>query len=250
MAAPVFQTADTGVATSGTTVAVTKPTGLANNDIVIVAIAGSDSATCSAPDGTWTEHLDTVGTEGGETLAIYSHVVTNAAGEPASWTFTHSVSGKRCGGALRISGADTTTPVVVTGTPASSTAQGTSAVANSITPGVIDCLLIQCSAMNGNQTWTADGAMTERVDVQSGGGGGGATKASLEMSTETLSGSGATGTRTATLATSTPWTTVLLAVQPPVSSSAIKTVGGLAKASVKTVNGLAITSVKTINGLA
>lgn len=214
MPAPVFQTAGTGSATGGATVAVTKPTGLADNDVVIVAIAGSDADLCAAPDGTWTEHFDSDLGAVNETLAIYSHVVTNAAGEPASWTFTNADVGHRVGGALRVSGAHTTTPVVVVGTKA--TGLGVTATATAVTPGVVDCLLIQCSAANGNGTWSHS-VMTERVDVQTTGGNTN-TNASLQMATETLTASTSTGTRGATLGTSDDWTTVLLAIQEPAAA--------------------------------
>lgn len=211
MAAPAFQTAST-VAPLAAELPVPKPSGLADGDLVVVAIGGSEGDTCTAPDGSWTEHLDT-GSD--ETLAVYSKHITNAAGEPATWTFTSGHT-KNVGAALRISGADSTTPVVVVGTPAGGS--GTSVVASAIIPGVVDCLLIQASVANsGSGSWSHS-VMTERVDLLSGGSGADSTKSKLQLATETLSASTTTGTRTATKTDSATYTTVLLAVQPTAAS--------------------------------
>jgi hypothetical protein len=215
MAAPAYQTAGTGVNASGTTVDITKPASLADTDVVIVGVGTSAANTMAAPDGTWTEHLDAGHSADDSSIAVYSKVITNAAGEPASWTFTSSPdSTKLVGGALRISGADQTTPVVVVGTKADGSDATNNAVATSITPGVADCLLVQITVAGGISAFT-HAVMTERVDVPSGGSGGDGTKVSMQMATETLSASSATGTRTASVTTAQPWLSVLLAVQPP-----------------------------------
>lgn len=94
---------------SGTTVVVTKPSGLADGDVMIAHIAANTTGngTYSAPAG-WT--LIDSRAQTSMTDAVYFKVVTNAAGEPANYTFTTATASKT-GIIVAYRGVDTDYPI-------------------------------------------------------------------------------------------------------------------------------------------
>src|SRR5207245_6500381 len=103
-----------------------KPAGLHTNDVMLAsfAVQGGTATTVTAPDATWNA-LARV--DNGTTISIITfwHAVTNAATEPASYTFTLNGNGK--GGAALVGyGGDGHTARIdrdVGPTPPSGTAQ-------------------------------------------------------------------------------------------------------------------------------
>lgn len=218
MPAPAFGTAATASSGTGTAITVNKPGSLANGDVVLACFASSENATSTGPAG-FTECVDFQhAPDGDPSVHVYSKVITDAAGEPASWAFTISTTSKWAASSIRITGAHQTTPVVVVGAGASGS--GTVATATAITPGVADCLLVMAAVTNADGTWSGwTGALTERVDAPSPAGGNAATRCAIGVATETLSASTSTGTRDATASVNQRWVAVLLAVRPPPSTS-------------------------------
>jgi len=136
-AVPVVESQSTNhTDTGGTTLNVTKPTGVANGDLLI-AHAGIDTASITLPSG-FTQVYQI--TAGNHVSAFGYKVVTDAGSEPASYQFSFSVPERGAGGIVRISGADTSSPINISGT---ATAIDTDPiVAPSVTTTVDNTLLL------------------------------------------------------------------------------------------------------------
>lgn len=178
------------------------------------------------------------GTEGGTNLSITGNGGSN-------WYYA--------AGMLRISGANTTSPVNAQAAAVGTNGDTTPDFANTITPNVADTLLCffyangdsdtavgGYSIDNNNPTWS------EQYELLWG-----AEDYTISMATGVYTATTATGNSHVTGALSTSRSLgQMLAIAPGAGGPAnVKTVGGLALASVKTVGGLAIASVKTIGGL-
>ncbi len=97
----------TKVDTLQASIVVNKPSGLADGDLLFVAIGVGDSVTdIAAPDGTWTKDYRNSGTA---QAAIFWKPISSAAGEASTYTFTFTGSSKAISAIYRISGADATT---------------------------------------------------------------------------------------------------------------------------------------------
>lgn len=121
-----FRIASTDAATA-TSVNPAKPTGLADND-VLVAVSNVDAnETITAPSG-WTACFTQVQT-GTQTVNAWYRVVPTAASEPATYAFGGTGAVARRTTILAYSGVDTTTPLDVTG---SITANATSTVVHAV----------------------------------------------------------------------------------------------------------------------
>jgi hypothetical protein len=98
-----------------TTLTVTKPTGLANTHVLVAScIVNASGASITLTGGTaWTQLGGTVESQGvgTDTTALFYKVVTNAAGEPASYTFNFGTSRKAAAGVVAYSGCDTANPI-------------------------------------------------------------------------------------------------------------------------------------------
>lgn len=224
----------TAVASTGVTI--TKPTGVANRDVLYAFIskttyANTNNFTCAgwsdlspATDGTTTgndRHLN-----------ILRKVITDAANEPASYTFLvsgNATSSQMCGIVVALRGVDNTTPEDIT-VPAygltSNDATPASLNATSVTAGVLAIAVHQLSlATTGTKT---PGAPNTYALVTNGNVS--ATSGSLDnqtfTATKTLGAAGSsTGTNswthTADDATSESLTAVVL-VRPCAAVSIVK----------------------------
>jgi hypothetical protein len=99
-AAPTVQTGTQTAAPAGfdTTVVVTTPTGTTNGDrlVVFVSWVGSANATCSAPDGTWTQVAATTtnnSVASGQRVIGWCFTKTADGSEGGTLTFTFNTSG-------------------------------------------------------------------------------------------------------------------------------------------------------------
>lgn len=184
-----------------TTLTAPKPTGLANGHIWVVFIALSEDATdrtiTKPASFTLEQRSDRANVVAG---AVYYKVITNAAGEPASydWTISGGASWTLYSNAL--TGVDTSTPVDVSGVTNNSSAGGL--VAPSVAPTSTDGFLTCWYAIDQNAAASA---------VQPIGPGGSGLTEEFELSSGSntndtvgyagyvqLSASGATGTKTVT----------------------------------------------------
>src|SRR5205823_9232354 len=104
---------------AATSIALSVPAGTQQNDVMLAQIdtKGSSGAVpaITAPAGWTLIRNDASG--GAFQQALYSHVATSS--EPASYTWTLSLSVAASGGIASYSGVDTTTPVDVSGGAAS-----------------------------------------------------------------------------------------------------------------------------------
>jgi len=99
-----FQDASSGTFT------ITKPTGVANNDILVAFIAKYDDPTITGPSG-WIQAIQSNDTSGNDRSAgIWYKVITDASGEPASYSWT-ATANVWAGTIMRISGSNTSSPI-------------------------------------------------------------------------------------------------------------------------------------------
>jgi PKD repeat protein len=97
-------------ATAVTGVAITKPTGVANGDVLIAQITADNNPGISAAPAGWSTVVAPLSIGTGARLFVYYHVVTNAATEPASYNWTLSAAQKWNAGISDFHGVNTTTP--------------------------------------------------------------------------------------------------------------------------------------------
>lgn len=161
MAAPVYE-ANSYTGAFGTSVAVTKPTGVVSGDLLIGICTSDDTGatadTWSTAESGWTKE----GEVGDATTDVKAAIFTKIAGgsEPASYTFDATVSTRINAWVLRISGADTTTPLNV-GLVTTAGSDTTALVITAGTTTVADCLCIAVAAYDGGDSggfdWTGTG---------------------------------------------------------------------------------------------
>ena len=124
---------------SGTTMTITKPTGTAENDLLL-GIGGLYIASDPAvvPPSGWSEDIESLYTAyhwGG----IWHDIAGGSEGASYSWTWTGSAT--HSGGIVRISGADTSSPV--DDVDVSANGYGETGTCPSITTTVADCLILR-----------------------------------------------------------------------------------------------------------
>jgi hypothetical protein len=198
------------VGTNETTISVTKPTGLANNDLVICAVVTDDLATISSSNS-----LTKLGQEdasGAVTLAVFYRVVSSAVSEPSSYTFTWSGGQKCCAAAWRVSNVDTVNPI-----NAWTDTEGTSEFPSvlSVTTTVQDCAVIYLCGADGDRDAGAQppANSTGKYALDSGGGSELCTHLGAHLTTNhpTI---GATGNRNFQISASDQYVTFTLAIAP------------------------------------
>jgi hypothetical protein len=179
-------------ATSGggaTSLAITKPTGVASGHVMVATVTATGSGALTAPSG-WTVVKDT--TQGTAIRQITYYKLAGGS-EPASYAWGLGTTRQASGGILAYSGVNATAPI-----DATNSASGASgnAVASSVTTSVANDQVVVASAFNINTTVTPPGGTTERYDLPSPS----TTSDAADFAQATA---GATGTRTMTPATST-----------------------------------------------
>lgn len=208
---------------NGTSVVITKPTGLAVNDLMVAHIAGRFySGQGVTPPAGWTLIIDERHTGGVWECYTAYKIAVQADVDATNFTFTYATGW--VGGAIyAFSSTHLTTPI---GGSASGQGTDTAIVIASITPPA-NCMFVTftgwgdvVSSVSGYAMTTSDpGTWTERYDNQVGGGGGGgfsAADSALRAATT------ATGSITATLANSQIYAAVAIAIQPPAAAAAAK----------------------------
>lgn len=193
------------------TITINKPSGVVDNDLLI-AFFSEDSDTPRITATGWTAFSGTGIGASGEIVVGTSEVLQCfykvASSEGASWNFTPSASYTGVVGVIAYSGVDTTTPIDVAAgaTPAS----GTTHTSASITPSVVNTMLVGIWMIDSNaaNTWsTAD--MTERIDQSTG------SAAFVTLSVHDLIyGSTSAVTKTATFTASDTAAVLLVALKP------------------------------------
>jgi hypothetical protein len=201
----------------GASLTITKPANLANNDVLKAALQFSqDPGVFSAPSG-WTRYASGLGTGGNQIrFDAYRKVISNAAGEPASYVFDWSGTGQSpdaLGAIEAWIGVDNTTPIDVT----ASTNQGNSAseVASGITTVTNGCQIVGDFSNDQHEAITKPGGTTERYNLNTGAGNN-----AIESSDDNQASAGATGTRTATTVGTDNFVAILTALRPAAGAAA------------------------------
>ena len=155
---PAFVAASAVVSGTGTSVAVTKPTGTVDDNLIVVALVAADAAP-SAPAGwTATAPAGTLITGSSHYLHTYYKV---ASSEGASWTWTITSSAYRAV-ACTYENTATSSPEI-TGSENASTS-GLTVTGTSVTTTTANALIILAAGIEGSGTSTPPGDMVERVD--------------------------------------------------------------------------------------
>lgn len=201
---PVVESASSGNnGTTATSVVVNMPSGVTTGDLLIAQVTISTNVTPNTPSG-WTLERSDVAAGNIVRSFIFSRVADGTEG--ATQTFDAPGSGRWAAGILRISGADTTTPVDVDGaTVDNGNPASTNMVAPSVTTTVDNTLVLRFYALsdgrNSNSTPTG---LTEAYDTASGFGAG----VTCSCAYVDQASAGASGTATSTTSAQTPEYTV------------------------------------------
>ena len=182
-----------------------------------VTLRNNDAIT--APAGwTTTGNLRTSGT--GLEQQIYYRIATAAdtAGTTYQWSWTTSSDGAAA--ILAYSGTDATNPIDVT--PTDSAGSGTTATATGLTTTQDNDMVDALYGAQGhsgpppNMTQDPGQSLTQEYAISSGSSP--ASKALATGADGTLATAGATGNKTATISTSTPWVAHMVALMPPLAA--------------------------------
>jgi len=171
-----------------TTLTITKPAGVAQNDVMIASIAvGPNTATITPPAG-WAlvRRMDQAsGTS--NSLAVYSKLAGASEAASYDWTFSAGHTGA-AGGIQAFSGADPTIEVE----NGQNTASGTSHATPSVTTALNNTMIITSHGVGAaTTTWTPPSGMSETVDANGG-------SAALETNYVLQAAAGASGAKSAT----------------------------------------------------
>lgn len=214
----------TAAPTSGASVTLTRPASTAVGDLLVCFFFHHQSGGSLTPPAGWTSF----GVQGNVvgTFDAWWHPVTNVGSEPSSYTFTRTTGSDRQTAIMfRVTGADLTAPVDVTG---ALVATGTATIeAPAAAPTTTNALLLACWASSIQSatpsTVTAPGTMTQvsTVNVTSGN------SSTMTVAQQSLTVTGATGTRIATVSPAgtagTGFMVAIRAAQPTVTAPTVPT---------------------------
>ncbi|HEV8656755.1 MAG TPA: hypothetical protein VGR85_14705, partial [Candidatus Limnocylindria bacterium] len=151
--------------TSNNVCTLNKPTTVVNGDVMIAACAfrgGSGTTVTSVPSG-WSLVGSRVDNSTTISLVVYSHVVTDASSEPASYSWNLSATVKLSPALQSYSGIDNATPIDAAA--GQTTPSDTSHSTPSITTTVSKDMLLTYFVTAICAGWTAPPGMTERTDT-------------------------------------------------------------------------------------
>jgi hypothetical protein len=205
--------AQNSVASTTSSLAITKPAGTTTADVMIATVAGAGTTTISAPAG-WTLLDDTTASGNGMRVLTYFKIAT--ASEGASYTFSSSSARNATGGIVTLRGANGVMPIDAV---AEATGASGSAVAPSVTTTAAGDWVLTASSVARNTTFTAPAGSTERYDRAG-------TSTSTSASTFTQAVAGATAAKTAAPANATsPWVAHTIAVRDAAAAGLSLSVG-------------------------
>jgi hypothetical protein len=164
--------AETTNGTAGTSVVVSRPSGTANDHVLVAFIAAVGNPSISTPSG-WT----LIGTQDASTNVRLAAFYKVASSEPASWTWTLGASQRNIGWVGAYSGVDTASPVFETlaGSAGSDTGytSGTDTVDIHRQGGLVAAAVAAVRTASGfATTWTASIFATEVADLSTNAGAG------------------------------------------------------------------------------
>jgi RHS repeat-associated protein len=219
---PAFRSAASAT-TTGATLTITKPSGVAVNDVLIASIALTPSTVAITPPSGWVliRRSDNAGPTS-NSLAVYYKVVVGT--EPSSYPWGVSGASFTVGGIQAFTGVDTTTPIDVEN--GQTTPSATTHAAPSVTTTTANTMVVTSHAFASSRQWTPPTGMTESFDKPSGSNN--ATGMGIEGTRVLLAVAGATGVKTATASgDADAGNTHILALKPRGVSLAIATPAGV-----------------------
>lgn len=207
--------------TASTSCVITTPT-VQTGDILVAVISYRDGDTNITPPADWTqvgESPQETGTGSADVgLAVYWRHVSDAGSEPASHTFTLSLSQRNIGALLSYSGCDTSAPI--DDADGQTNASSTNHTIPSLDTTVANTMALWSVAVAvGMSNVGAPGGTTERIDED-------VSALSLDVSEETIASSGSTGTRTATTGSSAVSAAIAIALKPSGGTTYTQNVSG------------------------
>jgi RHS repeat-associated protein len=191
---PAFRSANSAT-TTGTTLTITKPSGVAANDVLVGSVAVTPSSATITPPADWTlvRRTDNAAPTA-NSLAVYYKVASGS--EPASYAWSTSGASFTVGGVQAFSGVDTATPIDIEN--GQTTASSLTHATPSLTTTVANTMVVSSHAFASSRTWTPPSGMTESFDRPSGSNN--ATGLSIEGNRVLQPLAAATGAKTATAA--------------------------------------------------
>jgi hypothetical protein len=207
-------------ATAGTTglttsLPISVPAGIQNNDVLIAQVAiQNDSIPITAPSGWMPIGTPVQNSGGGIMQGLYYHVVTSTLSEPASYTWAWAGSGSNAsGGIAAYDGVDTSNPIDASSGAASSSASNT-IVAPSLTTTVGNTEVLGFFGARSSSAVTVPSNQTSRWSAQSTTGLSSSQNSSNAEGDTLQAAVGATGAFTATISDTQNNVGQLVALQP------------------------------------
>ncbi len=160
-----FRAAASASAASGVlNLAINKPTGTREHDVMIASISfRPDTAVVTPPTG-WTLVRRT-NNGSGSPGALATYWKAADVSEPASYTWTFDTSAGASGGILAFSGVDEEGPIDVEN--GQTTVSALTHAAPSVTTSVADTMVVSVHGFTSSATWTPPTGMNEAVDTAS-----------------------------------------------------------------------------------
>mgnify|MGYP005839064639 CR=1 FL=1 len=198
-------------AAGGSTLTLSYPAGVQENDVLIAQVVVRGNAVISAPTGWVLINRTNTGTT--LTQAVYWKRAGTSSPMAENWTFA---SARAAGTVTAYRNVDPVAPV--NAFSVRTNASSASVTANALTPTVAGVQLVGLYALaNGNASFTPPPGMSERADVNTGAGPNGV---AVELADEAYAGGiAATGTRVAMASTAAVSVAHLVALQPNVIAS-------------------------------
>ena len=205
-------------ATNATSVTVTRPASVATGSLMLAHVTLRNNDTITAPAGwTTTGNLRTSGALLEQRIYYRIATAADTAGTTYQWSWTTSSDGAAA--ILAYSGTDATNPIDVAATD--NAGSGTTATATGLTTtqdnDMIDALYGAQGQSGPSPTLTQNGGQSLTQEYAISSGSSPASKAIATGADGTLATAGATGNKTATISTSTPWVAHLVALMPPLA---------------------------------
>jgi len=218
MAVPVLETeAITDITASVTTIEVTKPASLADNDVVVIAMALDGDAGDANMDGEtgWTRIVAV--SEGAVELFVWYKRITDAAGEPSTWTIDWTGTEQGRVQSIRVSGCITSGDPTELG--ATNTGNSVTSTALSFNTSNDDQLAISIHVKDRDRIDSGDviAGTGWTIEIGTPGSSGGSQGAGMLNAEKDIATAGATEDSTVTTAASDQWATVqvsLLSISP------------------------------------
>jgi hypothetical protein len=207
-------------ATAGTTglttsLPISVPAGIQNNDVLIAQVAiQTDTIPITAPSGWMPIGTPVQNSGGGIMQGLYYHVITSPLSEPPSYTWAWAGSGSNAsGGMAAYDGVDTSNPINASSGAASSSASNT-IVAPSLTTTVGNTEVLGFFGARSSSAVTVPTNLTPRWSAQSTTGSSSSQNSSSEAGDALQAAVGATGAFTATISDTQNNVGQLVALQP------------------------------------